>query len=303
MNSLDKCSDALSKIDECAICLDTYDEEPAHLTKCGHLFHQTCLNKLPKPNCPKCRAEITLQCPKDIEFAQLLEIAYSILKVAKAAQAELQKKEEEIALLQKNVGSGYKPEEVILKLVREQIELENAIRASQVLPPPLPRIEYRSFSDMPDKEKAWNEIGILNSRKTTDGGMTTWAKYTQRIKERTTIGSDAEKNLLLAIKDGKIIGYVACYTINDAIPYALKKKLVSAQYVLCSWTAFDQNFQDASAEFELKSMLLKKYTGFSGSFKIHQESSKQILKQFEDSGHLVIQKNVGGTIDYTVYSK
>ena len=44
----------------CNICLDDIEENKI-LTKCNHLFHIDCLNKIIYPNCPCCKMDITDQ--------------------------------------------------------------------------------------------------------------------------------------------------------------------------------------------------------------------------------------------------
>jgi hypothetical protein len=48
---------AIHTSDECKICFDTFDEAPAYPIPCGHYyFHEECLRKHFKPECPICRA-------------------------------------------------------------------------------------------------------------------------------------------------------------------------------------------------------------------------------------------------------
>ena len=75
-------------MDDCTICSEPLAVPGASLTKCGHVFHTSCLERWfdQKPLCPLCKTKVTRRDVEDDEFVAALVWKYRrIVTAANAA--------------------------------------------------------------------------------------------------------------------------------------------------------------------------------------------------------------------------
>jgi hypothetical protein len=65
----------------CVICMDEISENENFVTKCGHTFHQLCINRwfCNSPTCPICREKISLLSRLQLKYKLINSGEYSLI--------------------------------------------------------------------------------------------------------------------------------------------------------------------------------------------------------------------------------
>ena len=69
------CFELEKQFDPCAICFEDIKMVNMMVTRCGHIFHASCMFEAiaASPNCPLCRTELVCSCPSESSSAETEE--------------------------------------------------------------------------------------------------------------------------------------------------------------------------------------------------------------------------------------
>ncbi len=153
-------------------------------------------------------------------------------------------------------------------------------------------VKIIKLSDLDERtqEKALDAIEAINLKTSTNGGITSWSKYTQKIREDVIDKPEIQKTLFLAQIIDQFVGYAVFY----------KNSVPSSAY--CFWIAVDEAFrgQGLALSLQLKIFEDKTIRSFSEHIAESNTSALRVFKKFSEMGFTTDEHN---QIGYYIVTK